>query len=103
MKTLSLILFTLVILLQYPLWLGKASWLNVWKADQEITAARKNNLKLQNRNIILAADVNDLKQGYDAIEEHARSDLKMIKQNEILFQVIERNPSSTSLSKNYND
>ena len=95
MKLLAIILLTLIALLQYPLWLDKGSWLKVWIADQEVTATREENLRLQNRNMMLAAEVNDLKQGFDAIEEHARSDLGMIKQDEILFQVVERNPSNT--------
>ncbi len=102
MKSLAFILITLIVLLQYPLWLGKGSWLKVWMADREVTAAREENLRLQNRNMILAAEVNDLKQGFDAIEEHARSDLGMIKQDEVLFQVVERNPS-TPLQPNTHD
>jgi cell division protein FtsB len=103
MKSLAFILLTLIVLLQYPLWLGKGSWLKVWIADREVTTAREGNLRLQNRNMMLAAEVNDLKQGFDAIEEHARSDLGMIKQDEILFQVVERNPSNTLPSITHND
>ena len=99
MKLLAIILLILIVLLQYPLWLGKGSWLKVWMADREVATARKENLALQNRNMILAAEVNDLKQGLDAIEEHARSDLGMIKQNEVLFQVVERTPSNTLPSR----
>ncbi|MCH9639667.1 MAG: cell division protein FtsB [Betaproteobacteria bacterium] len=95
MKSLALVLTTLIVLLQYPLWFGKGSWHKVWLVDQEVTIAREENRRLQNRNIMLAAEVNDLKQGFDAIEEHARSDLGMIKQDEVLFQVIERNTSNT--------
>ena len=74
--------------MQYPLWLGKASWGKVWQVDQDVTAARENNLILQNRNNMLEAEVNDLKQGLEAIEERARSDLGMTKQDEILFQIV---------------
>ncbi len=74
--------------MQYPLWLGKASWLRVWQVDQEVATARKNNVLLQNRNNKLEAEVNDLKQGLEAIEERARSDLGMVKEGEILFQIV---------------
>lgn len=103
MKSLAFILTTLIVLLQYPLWFGKGSWHKVWLADQEVTTAREANRQLQNRNMMLAAEVNDLKQGFDAIEEHARSDLGMIKQDEVLFQVVERNTSNTPPSKTHND
>ncbi|MEK6735526.1 MAG: cell division protein FtsB [Pseudomonadota bacterium] len=88
MKFLAFLLLLLIAVLQHPLWYGKGSWLEVWEVDQEVSAARENNRKLQNRNTILQAEVNDLKQGFDAIEERARSDLGMIKQDEILFQIV---------------
>jgi cell division protein FtsB len=88
MRLLSFILLLLIAAMQYPLWFGKASWLRVWQVDQEVVVARENNLKLQNRNNMLEAEVNDLKQGLEAIEERARSDLGMIKEGEILFQIV---------------
>ena len=88
MKLLAFILLLLIALMQYPLWFGKASWKEVWQVEQEVVAARENNLMLQNRNNMLEAEVNDLKQGLEAIEERARSDLGMTKQNEILFQIV---------------
>jgi cell division protein FtsB len=87
MKVLGLILFALIILLQYPLWLGKGSWHRVWEVDQQVVAQHETNQKLQIRNAALDAEVQDLKQGSDAIEERARSELGMIKQNEFFFQV----------------
>ena len=93
MKLLSFILLLLIAAMQYPLWYGKASWLKVWQVDQDVVAARENNLILQNRNNKLEAEVNDLKQGLEAIEERARSDLGMIKEGEILFQIVRNTPS----------
>jgi cell division protein FtsB len=89
MKRLTLALAGLIALLQYPLWLGKGSWLRVWEVDRQVTAQRETNLKLQSRNAALDAEVRDLKQGLDAIEERARSELGMVKQDEIFFQVLE--------------
>lgn len=96
MKLLSFILLLLIAAMQYPLWYGKASWLKVWQVDQDVVAARENNLILQNRNNKLEAEVNDLKQGLEAIEERARSDLGMIKQDEILFQIVKNTQSKPS-------
>ena len=88
MKLLAFTLLLLIALMQYPLWFGKASWKKVWQVEQDVTAVRENNLDLQNRNNMLEAEVSDLKQGLEAIEERARSDLGMTKQDEILFQIV---------------
>ena len=88
MKVLTLILIVLIVLLQYPLWLGKGSWLKVWEIDQQVTQQHEINQKLQMRNAALDAEVRDLKQGHEAIEERARSELGMIKQNEIFFHIV---------------
>jgi len=87
MKVLGIILFALIILLQYPLWLGKGSWHRVWEVDQQVASQHETNQKHQIRNAALDAEVQDLKQGSVAIEERARNELGMIKQNEIFFQV----------------
>jgi cell division protein FtsB len=89
MKLVTLILFVLIASLQYPLWLGKGSWLRVWEVDRQLREQTLANQKLQARNAALDAEVRDLKQGLGAIEERARSELGMIKQNEIFFQILE--------------
>ncbi len=89
MKLLTLALLMAIALLQYPLWLGKGSWLRVWEVDQKLIAQRDNNRKLQSRNAVLDADVRDLKQGFEAIEERARSELGMIRQDEIFFHILD--------------
>jgi cell division protein FtsB len=89
MRVLALSLAALIALVQYPLWLGKGSWLRVWEVDRQIRAQREVNRQLQARNGALDAEVRDLKVGLDAIEERARSELGMIKQNEIFFQILE--------------
>ena len=89
MRLLTLGLAVLIALIQYPLWLGKGSWFRVWEVDQQIQAQRQANRQLQTRNNALEAEVRDLKVGLDAIEERARSELGMIKQDEIFFQVLE--------------
>ena len=89
MRWLTLIFVALIAALQYPLWLGKGSWLRVWEVDRESMQQKEINLKLRARNASLDAEVRDLKQGYEAIEERARSELGMVKRDEIFFQVLE--------------
>ena len=95
MKWLTLALVALVGVVQYPLWLGKGGWLRVWEVDQQIATQRETNAKLKVRNSALDAEVRDLKQGLEAIEERARSELGMIRQDEIFFQVLEESGRTT--------
>ena len=102
MRWLTLILAALIIALQYPLWLGKGSWLKVWEVDQKLKQQKTENERLKVRNAYLDAEVKDLKTGYEAIEERARNELGMVKQDEVFVQVIDepkpasaRPPSST--------
>ncbi|MGD9870388.1 MAG: cell division protein FtsB [Thauera sp.] len=85
-----LILIALVVLLQYPLWLGKGGWLRVWEVDQQLQSQRAQNLRLEQRNASLAAEVNDLKAGNEAIEERARFELGLTKPGEIYVQIPQR-------------
>ncbi len=90
MKALTLIFVILIALLQYPLWLGKGSWLRVWNVNQQISSQKEKNQSLKQRNETLGAEVRDLKQGNAAIEERARSELGMIKEDEVFYQVIDQ-------------
>ena len=96
MKALTLIFVILIALLQYPLWLGKGSWLRVWNVKQQISSQKDKNKTFKQRNETLGAEVRDLKQGNAAIEERARSELGMIKQDEVFYQVIDQ-PMPTML------
>jgi len=87
-RVLTLTLAALIVLIQYPMWLGRGSWFRVWEVDQQIRAQRDTNRQLQTRNNALEAEVRDLKVGLDSIEEHARSELGMIRQDEIFFQIV---------------
>ena len=89
MKWLTLVLAALVALIQFPLWLGKGGWLRVQEVDQQIVAQRETNVRLKARNAALDAEVRDLKQGLEAIEERARSELGMVRQDEMFFHVLE--------------
>jgi cell division protein FtsB len=87
MKVLAGVLVALIVAIQYPLWLGKGGWLRVWDVDRQVEAQGAKNERLELRNSALAADVKDLKQGSDAIEERARYELGMVKNDEVFFQV----------------
>ncbi len=89
-KLLSYALIVLLVLIQYPLWFGSGGVVALWQLKREIAAQRTENARLKERNEALIAEVNDLKQGLEAIEERARMDLGMVKRGETFFQVVER-------------
>ena len=99
MRWISLILLALILLLQFPLWLGKGGWLKVWDLNRQLEAHQQLNQQTQTRNAVLDAEVRDLKQGTEAIEERARSELGMIKRDEVFFQIMEL-PFSSKLGGN---
>jgi cell division protein FtsB len=86
MKILGAILVGLIILIQYPLWIGKGGWLTVWRLENKLDSEKSKNAKLETRNATLAAEVRDLKQGTEAIEERARQELGMLRPDEVFFQ-----------------
>jgi len=86
-RTVAIVFGLLILALQYPMWLGKGGWLQVRELNAQVAAQRRTNTELKARNQALDAEVRDLKQGYEAIEERARSDLGMIRQDEIFFQL----------------
>ena len=89
MKILAGILGALILLIQVPLWLGKGGWLRAWHVENDLSTQKAKNSRLEGRNVALAAEVRDLKQGTEAIEERARYELGMIRQDEVFFQVVE--------------
>lgn len=85
----ALILLVLVGVLQLRLWTGPWSLPEVHRLEDKVKAQRDENEGLKKRNAALAADVEDLKSGKDAVEERARSELGMVKPGEVFYQVIE--------------
>ena len=88
MRALGLVLAGLILLMQYPLWLGKGGWLRVANLEQQLRAQKAANAALAERNRMLDAEVRDLKEGFEAIEERARYEFGMIKQDEIFYQIV---------------
>lgn len=89
MRVITLILLVILLLLQYPLWLGKGGWLKVWDLHRQVEVQQQTNAQTQTRNAVLDAEVQDLKQGTEAIEERARSELGMIKHDEVFYQILD--------------
>ncbi len=89
MRIITLILIVLLLLLQYPLWLGHGGWLRVWDLHHQLEQQQRTNAQTEARNASLDAEVRDLKQGTEAIEERARSELGMVKSDEVFFQIMD--------------
>jgi cell division protein FtsB len=89
MKPIIILLVLLFLYLQYRLWLGDGNLPDVIQLGNEVDAQREENIRLRERNDVLDAEVRDLQQGLDAIEEHAREDLGMIKDGETFYQIVE--------------
>ena len=89
MRILIGILFVLFLWLQYRLWVGEGSLAEVHNLRREIERQQTELQRLEQRNRVLEAEVLDLKSGLEALEERARSELGMIREGEIFYQVIE--------------
>jgi len=86
-RWLALLFVALIAALQYPMWLGKGGWLQVRETDRQLVLQREANARLKQRNEALDADVRDLKTGSEAVEERARSELGMMRSDEVFFQL----------------
>ena len=89
MGTLLLVLALLLAVLQYKLWFGNGGQNEVAALRAQVAQQQAENLKLQQRNEALKAEVEDLKSGEAAVEERARSELGMVKPGEVFYRVIE--------------
>ena len=89
MKFITIIMVLLLLLLQYRLWSGNGSLIEVSHLRDEIKNIKSENEQLKERNLSLMAEVFNLKQGHEAIEEIARSEMGMVKDGEIFYQIID--------------
>ena len=99
MKKIIVLLIVLLVLLQYKIWLGDGGIPRILQLQEEVDTVQVQVDKLKERNRALDAEVTDLKKGLDAIEERARSDLGMIGQDEVYYQVIDKKPAIHSQSE----
>ncbi len=88
-KPLPLILISLLVLLQYKLWLAPGGVAETWQLNKSILQLNNENQQAAAKNAALLADVKDLKEGNEAIEERARTELGMIKQGETFYQIVQ--------------
>ena len=100
------LLAVLIVLMQYPLWLGEGGWLAVRQGGKKLDAQQDLNQRLRERNETLQAEVSDLKQGREAIEERARSELGMIAPDETFIRILNNpvvgpNTSAPAVGKNH--
>ena len=89
MKALIALLVLLLVLVQFRLWVGEESLAEVWRLRQAIEHQSSENVLFKGRNQRLEAEVRDLKNGLEAVEERARLELGMIRKDEIYFQIVE--------------
>ena len=86
MKRLAAVLAVLLLAIQWPLWFGRGGWLRVSDLQRQLDAQRSANADLEARNAAWAAELHSLEQGREAIEERARGDLHLMRNDEIFFQ-----------------
>lgn len=81
------VLITLLVILNAQLWFGRGSLPNVAKLERELRQQQAANEEVRRTNEQLSAEVNDLKEGLNMVEERARQELGMVKANEIFVQI----------------
>ncbi|WP_117235834.1 cell division protein FtsB [Vibrio maerlii] len=89
MRIFALVLLCLLGWLQYTLWMGKNGIVDYQRVSNDIEIQRQVNTNLQDRNNEMFAEIDDLRQGLDAIEERARHELGLVKDGETFYRIIE--------------
>ncbi|GAB3292158.1 cell division protein FtsB [Pseudidiomarina andamanensis] len=88
MRLLKLIFIVALCALQYRLWFGKNSLPDYWHLQSDVVRQAETNTRLMQRNQVLAADIDDLREGQVALEERARNELGLIKRHETFFRIV---------------
>jgi cell division protein FtsB len=109
MKIFFIILVIVLVFFQYQLWFSGNGYFRAWHLKEELAKEKKVSAELQVRNQALQAEVQDLKQGRDVVEESARQQLGMIKKNETFYRIVPtthnnpQNPPNPPLSRGANN
>lgn len=77
-----------LVVLQYQIWFGPSSLTNLNALEQQLDEQRRQNLALEDRNHQLEVEILDLKNGLEAVEERARSELGLIGENETFYLIV---------------
>ena len=88
MRALLAILLLVLVALQLKMWFGEGGYRDVQRLAERVEQQALENEALAQRNRELQAEVEDLRQGLEAIEERARSELGLIKEDEQFYQVV---------------
>jgi cell division protein FtsB len=100
MRIFTLILLVVLVLLQFKLWLGEGGFREVARLETRVGDQRQQNENLLQRNAELQAEVEDLRERLDAVEERARNELGLIKPDEQFYQVVPPPPGTKQTVKN---
>ena len=87
MRFITAVLLLLIAMVHAELWFGKGSVPRVMQLQAKLDEQKQDNLAAQRRNDQLVAEVSDLKEGLEMVEEKARSELGMVRPDEILVQI----------------
>jgi len=99
MRVVTLILLVLFILLQFKLWFGEGGFREVSRLETRVEEPRQRNTDLLQRNAELQAEVEDLRERLEAVEERARNELGLIKPAEQFYQVVPPPPDNQATSQ----
>lgn len=83
-----LLVTALLIMIQWPLWFGKGGWLRVHQLREQLAQQMRSNEGYAAENDALAAELQSLRDGQDAVQDRARLQLNMVGKNEVFFQIV---------------
>ena len=99
MRLLTLCVLSLLLVLQIRLWVGDNGVGELRSLQHDIQRQQATNQQLAQRNQLLHADITDLRNAQDAVEERARNELGLIKQDETFFRLVRLRPDAVSTER----